>query len=127
MLPISVCLRSWTEQLLKHEADVLADACVTTSLGPRFALVGPIMTNVSAGGGGRGGFKHNFEHLVPAMEGWLEDMKAHQVEYNDKTFQALQKSVDEELDRFDPSKVEKQRDELIIRILKDKKTAPDLV
>lgn len=59
---------------------------------------------------------------------WLEDMRAKQIDFKDnETFKAIQKSVDEELDRFDPAKVERQRDQLTIRILKEKQAAPDLV
>jgi hypothetical protein len=47
---------------------MLTDACVTTSLGPRWAIVGPFMANAMGGGGGSDGFRHLLEHLGPATE-----------------------------------------------------------
>lgn len=74
-----------------------------------------------------GGFKHAFEHLIPASLEWLQDMKAHQVEYDEAMFAKLDKSVQEELDKFDPKAVEEERDEYILRLIKDKRTAKHLV
>lgn len=105
----------------------MPDACMTTSIRPRWALIGPFMTNVTAGGGGMGGFRHTVGHLVPAMEGWLQDMNAHQVEYNDATFAKLEDSVQKELEEFDSKVVEQQRDELLVRLLKDKRGASMIV
>lgn len=80
------------------------------------------MTNVMAGGGGANGFQHAFEHLVPAMQGWLEDIKAHEYQFTDANAETLSTSVHEELATYDPDIVEQQRDELLIRLLNDKKT-----
>lgn len=100
---------------------------MTTSLGPRYALVGPLMSNAFGGGGGSSGFRHMLEHIVPAMQGWLKDMYAHQVQYDEATYEKLEKSVAEELDKFDMKEVEDQRDELTIQLLKSKKAASALV
>ncbi|KAK4494782.1 hypothetical protein PRZ48_014138 [Zasmidium cellare] len=103
------------------------DALVTTSLGPRYALMGPFLSNVSGGGGGPDGFRHLLEHLGPAVQGWLKDMKDKQISYDAETYDKLSQSVRKEQDIFDIKEVEKQRDELLVRLLKDKKTASAIV
>nr|POE94217.1 l-carnitine dehydrogenase [Quercus suber] len=59
------------------------DACMTTSLGPRYALSGPFMSNVMGGGGSKTGFKHLVLHIGPAMNVWL------QVAYSEAQYQGL--------------------------------------
>ena len=61
------------------------------------------------------------------MQGWLRDMNAHQIEYSETVFDALDKSVQEELDNYDPAEVEVQRDQLMIHLLKDKIGASAIV
>lgn len=100
---------------------------MTTSLGPRYALVGPIMSNVLGGGGGGGGFKHMLHHLGPAMQGWLKDMDDNKIAWDEATLDVLDKSVQEQLGQVDIGKVEEQRDELTIQLLKEKKGASELV
>jgi 3-hydroxyacyl-CoA dehydrogenase len=48
------------------ELTCVLDACVTTSIGPRWAVVGPLLANAMGGGGGSDGFRHLLEHLGPA-------------------------------------------------------------
>lgn len=103
------------------------DACVTTSLGPRYALMGPFLSNVSGGGGGTDGFRHLLEHLGPAVQGWLKDMKDKQISYDAETYDKLSESVKKEQQIFDIKEVERQRDQLLVRLLKDKKTASAIV
>ncbi|KAK4498453.1 hypothetical protein PRZ48_011111 [Zasmidium cellare] len=98
------------------------DACITTSLGPRWALVGPYMSLVSGGGGGRGGFKHMMEHIGPAAQGWLKDMAERNLPFDDALIAKMDKSVQEELNEFDPATVEKQRDEALVKLVKLKHT-----
>lgn len=100
---------------------------MTTSLGPRWALTGPFMANVMGGGGGREGFMHMFDHLGPAMQGWLTDMRAHEFQFTSANGEVLDRSVQSELDIHDPTVVAQQRDQLLIRLLKDKKTASAIV
>lgn len=80
------------------------------------------MINVLGGGGGANGFQHTFEHIIPAMREWLKDMRAREYQFTDANKDTLAKSVHEELATYDPNTVEQQRDELLIRLLKDKKT-----
>ena len=85
------------------------------------------MTNVLAGGGGSDGFKHTFEHLVPAMQGWLADIKKHEYQFTDDNRKLLSESVSKELADHDPDEVARERDELLVKLLNDKKTAPLIV
>jgi 3-hydroxyacyl-CoA dehydrogenase len=95
---------------------------MTTSLGPRWAVTGPFMSNAMGGGGGSDGFKHLLEHLGPATQKWLEDMKSHAFVLNEKNLDALSASVDEELKTRDVKTLERERDELLVELfrLKDK-------
>ncbi|THY18850.1 putative hydroxyacyl-CoA dehydrogenase [Aureobasidium pullulans] len=74
------------------------DACVTSSLGPRWAVVGLLLANAMGGGGGSDGFRHLLEHLGPASKEWIEDMNAHTFGWNTESLDALTKSVGEEFD-----------------------------
>jgi 3-hydroxyacyl-CoA dehydrogenase len=85
------------------------------------------MSNVMGGGGGRGGFRHMLDHLGPAMQGWLKDMRANEYQYTPENAEKLDKSVQEELDVHDVATVEQQRDEILVRLLKDKKAASAIV
>jgi 3-hydroxyacyl-CoA dehydrogenase len=78
-----------------------ADACITTSLGPRWAMVGPFLANAMGGGGGSEGFQHLLEHLGPANRVWVEDMQAHKFNWSEESINALDLSVADELKRKD--------------------------
>ncbi|KAI5197443.1 hypothetical protein AUEXF2481DRAFT_86728 [Aureobasidium subglaciale EXF-2481] len=94
------------------------DLCVTNSLGPRWALTGPLMSNAMGGGGGTDGFRHLLEHLGPASEAWLADMREHAFIFNKKSLDGLSASVGEELEGKDVQKLEAERDRLLVEILK---------
>jgi len=94
------------------------DACVTNSLGPRWALTGPLLANAMGGGGGTDGFRHLLEHLGPATEVWLKDMQDHAFEFNKESLDALSTSVGEELKGKDVQCLEAERDRLLVEILK---------
>lgn len=93
---------------------------MTTSLGPRWALTGPFMSNVMGGGGGLEGFKHLLQYLGPASRVWKEDMDKFAFDWSDANCQRLIDSVGEELRVHDTTVVEKERDETLISLLKSK-------
>ena len=97
-----------------------SDACVTSSLGPRWAVVGPLLANAMGGGGGSDGFRHLLEHLGPASREWIEDMNAHTFAWNTESLDALTKSVGEELNGKDMAALERQRDDRLVEMLKVK-------
>ncbi|KAF5578130.1 NAD(P)-binding domain-containing protein [Fusarium pseudoanthophilum] len=94
------------------------DTCVTSSLGPRWAVTGPLMSNAMGGGGGRDGFRHLLEHLGPASQQWLEHIKANSFQWNAESLDKLTESVGEELQGADVRELEKERDRLLVEILK---------
>ncbi|TKA47830.1 hypothetical protein B0A55_13137, partial [Friedmanniomyces simplex] len=95
--------------------------------GPRWALTGPFMANISGGGGGKYGFQHLMRHLGPAMQGWLEDMRAHSYDFGEDSLAVCEGSVQEMLGHVDLEEVEKQRDELLVKLLSLKVGASALV
>ncbi|KAI4746946.1 putative hydroxyacyl-CoA dehydrogenase [Aureobasidium sp. EXF-12298] len=102
------------------------DACVTTSIGPRWAVVGPLLANAMGGGGGSDGFRHLLEHLGPASKEWIEDMTAHTFPWTSESLDALTKSVGEELDDKDMAALERQRDDRLVEMFKARSLEKEL-
>lgn len=75
------------------------------------------MANAMGGGGGSQGFRHMLEHLGPAVQAWLEDMKAHQFEYMPENYDKLGASISEEMKNKDTEQLERERDEQLIELL----------
>lgn len=96
------------------------DACVTTSLGPRWAIVGPFMANAMGGGGGSDGFRHLLEHLGPATKSWTKDMQENAFSWSHESLDKLTSSVSDELAGKDLAALEQQRDRQLIGIFKMK-------
>ncbi|KAI1052134.1 hypothetical protein LB506_003786 [Fusarium annulatum] len=94
------------------------DTCVTSSLGPRWAVTGPLMSNAMGGGGGSNGFRHLLEHLGPASQQWLEHIKANSFQWDTESLDKLTDSVGEELQGANVKELEKERDRLLVEILK---------
>lgn len=94
------------------------DTCITNSLGPRYALTGPFMSNAMGGGGGADGFKHFVEHLGPAMQTWLDDMREHTFKLDKESLDSLSASVVKELEGKDVQALEAERDRLLVEIMR---------
>ncbi|EXK23356.1 hypothetical protein FOMG_19864 [Fusarium oxysporum f. sp. melonis 26406] len=94
------------------------DLCMTTSLGPRWAVTGPLVSNALGGGGGVDGFRHLIEHLGPASEKWLEDIRAHSFKSNHENINLLIASVREELEKEDSAALEARRDRLLVELFR---------
>ncbi|KLO93057.1 lambda-crystallin [Fusarium fujikuroi] len=94
------------------------DTCVTSSLGPRWAVTGPLMSNAMGGGGGSDGFRHLLEHLGPASQQWLEHIKANSFQWDTESLDKLTDSVGEELQGANVKELEEERDRLLVEILK---------
>ncbi|RKL31587.1 hypothetical protein BFJ72_g10991 [Fusarium proliferatum] len=94
------------------------DTCMTSSLGPRWAVTGPLMSNAMGGGGGSDGFRHLLEHLGPASQQWLEHIKANSFQWDTESLDKLTDSVGEELQGANVKELEKERDRLLVEILK---------
>lgn len=93
---------------------------MTAGLGLRWALTGPIMTNVLAGGGD---FRHFLDHLGPALQACSEDMHAHEFKFEPESIDGLDTSVQEWVSKVDLEALEKKRNEFIIGLIKDKTDA----
>lgn len=84
------------------------------------------MTNVLGGGGGKDGFRHLVTHLGPASQMWTKDMNDHAFNFSDDNIQKLDDSVQEMLTEGDVKKIEEQRDEVLIDLIKRKLDAPNI-
>jgi DNA-binding beta-propeller fold protein YncE len=75
------------------------------------------MANAMGGGGGVDGFRHLLEHLGPASQKWLADMRDHAFLWDGNSLDNLTKSVEEELKGKDVVSLERQRDQLLAEII----------
>ncbi|KAK9441892.1 NAD(P)-binding domain protein [Metarhizium brunneum] len=96
------------------------DTCVTSSLGPRWAVTGPLLSNAMGGGGGTDGFKHFLEHLGPATRSWMDDMQAHAFQWTPEGLTTLRESVAKELQGKDTKELERKRDQCLVEVLRVK-------
>ncbi|QLI68416.1 L-carnitine dehydrogenase [Metarhizium brunneum] len=96
------------------------DTCVTSSLGPRWAVTGPLLSNAMGGGGGTDGFKHFLEHLGPATRSWMDDMQAHAFQWTPEGLATLRESVAKELQGKDTKELERKRDQCLVEVLRVK-------
>jgi 3-hydroxyacyl-CoA dehydrogenase len=94
------------------------DACVTSSLGPRWAVVGPLMANAMGGGGGGEGFRRLMEHLGPAMKSWTEDMREKAFAWEPDGIDRVAASVEEGLAGKDVGALEQRRDGQLVEWFK---------
>lgn len=85
------------------------------------------MSNVMGGGGGRRGFKHTLGHLGPAVQGWLSNMNACPYQYSEDNLELLDECVRAMLDHVGEAEVERERDDHLVQLFKDKAAAPALV
>lgn len=101
------------------------DAAMTTGIGLRWALNGPIVTNSLGGGGGKEGFAQRLDRLGPGIREWERDIAERRFDWNDSAVEALTQSVGEYLDQTDTQKLKAERDEALLEIvaLKKKLTA----
>ncbi|PLB48402.1 hypothetical protein P170DRAFT_386855 [Aspergillus steynii IBT 23096] len=94
------------------------DKTVTSGLGLRWALTGPIMTNTLGGGGD---FTHFMDHLGPALKSWLDDMDQHRFDIgSEDRVGALKKTVNEWVAQVDLKKHEADRDALLADLVRSK-------
>ncbi|KAK4556858.1 hypothetical protein LTR86_005838 [Recurvomyces mirabilis] len=61
--------------------------------------------------------------IMSAADAWLNDMQTHKFDFTPANIAIVNDSVQEEVDMYDPIAVERQRDQLLIKLLKDKKSA----
>src|SRR5690349_16858034 len=91
---------------------------MTTSLGPRWALTGPFMTNIFGGGGGREGYKRVVTHFRPVVAVLQKDMDENRKDLSDENVAIVDASVQKYLDNVDLAALEKERDEVLVELAK---------
>lgn len=102
---------------------ILASSAVTSSLGLRWAVTGPIMSNVLGGGGNRDGFLRIQKTIGRAAQVWLQDAAHHPFDASDEALQNVDDSLQEWLEHVDMKKVTRERDEVVLNILDTKKNS----
>ena len=102
------------------------DAAVTTGLGLRWALTGPIITSVLGGGGGPDGIAHLLHHLGPGIMAWMKDMDKHRFEINAATIDNLRAKVSEYVNDANLDELEKERDQALLALIDLKRKANEL-
>ncbi|KAF4771995.1 hypothetical protein HAV15_011137 [Penicillium sp. str.  len=90
---------------------------VTSGLGLRWALTGPIMTNTLGGGGY---FNHFMNHLGPALKTWLDDMHQHEFDIDSRDADVLEDKVKDWISRVNLKEIEERRDELLVGLIRSK-------
>ncbi|KAK7756487.1 hypothetical protein SLS62_001321 [Diatrype stigma] len=96
------------------------DAAVTSSLGLRWAVTGPMMSSVLGGGGNRDGFLRIQKSIGRAAQVWLKDVADHSFEASDENLQKVDDSLQQWLNHVDMEKVTRDRDEVVLNILDTK-------
>ncbi|KAI9924199.1 hypothetical protein ASPWEDRAFT_136896 [Aspergillus wentii DTO 134E9] len=94
------------------------DKTVTSGLGLRWALTGPIMTNTLGGGGD---FNHFMSHLGPALKTWLDDMHRHEFDMDSQHVDVLKERVNEWTSQVNLKEVEERRDDRLVGLIKSQK------
>ncbi|KAL4903310.1 hypothetical protein BDW74DRAFT_54229 [Aspergillus multicolor] len=92
------------------------DKTMTSGLGLRWALTGPLMTNTLGGGGD---FGHFMDHLGPALKSWIYDMEAHRFDFEEKeSVDKVKESVNGWVKGVNLEDVERRRDEGLVKLVK---------
>ncbi|KAE8331394.1 hypothetical protein BDV39DRAFT_218717 [Aspergillus sergii] len=90
------------------------DTTVTSSLGLRWALNGPYALNAMAGGGS---FQHFLEHLGPAAKSWHDDMHKHTFSMSPEAIQDLTRTVEPMVQATDLDTLQKERDDVLLKLM----------
>ncbi|KOC16100.1 3-hydroxyacyl-CoA dehyrogenase [Aspergillus flavus AF70] len=90
------------------------DTTVTSSLGLRWALNGPYALNAMAGGGS---FQHFLGHLGPAAKSWHDDMHKHTFSMTPEAIQDLSRTVEPMVQATDLNTLQKERDDVLLKLI----------
>ncbi len=97
-------------------ADV--DAVIANGPGLRWAILGPFVNLHLSGGAG--GMKHVLEHLGPPVDEWWQDL--FRTRMTEETKATTLMSVRDETDDLDIDEVVRERDELLVSLIRSKET-----
>jgi carnitine 3-dehydrogenase len=116
----------WQEALWLVEQDIasVADIDTAISYGPglRWGLLGPFLNLEIAGG--TGGLAHILEHLGPPMESWWTDLKP--VHLNEELNKKAVAETKDYLKPYDFEETVRERDDILIKVLRMKASASQL-
>lgn len=84
------------------------------------------MCNILGGGDGKSSFRHLMEHLGPAMRAWTKYVNDDAFQLSAENTAKLDESVQEWLGHIDIQEVEKERDNVLIDLVKLKRENPAL-
>lgn len=88
------------------------DRLVVAGPGLRWAVQGPVLTNVL--GGGQLGFEHQLRHLGPNRAQWIEDMRRYEFDYlNPASIDDVILKCHDYVSTIDPEKAAQRRDTLL--------------
>ncbi|KAF2092462.1 hypothetical protein NA57DRAFT_50267 [Rhizodiscina lignyota] len=97
------------------------DTAVTSSLGMRWAVTGPVMTNILGGGGGKDGFMRIQKSIGRSAQVWLKDMAEHPFTPTDESLEKVNDSVLQWIEHLELATVEEERDNVVLTIMDLKK------
>lgn len=92
------------------------DTAIANGPGLRWAILGPFATQSLAGG--PGGMAHLLEHLGPSMDGYWESLLPTRM--TEEVRASVLAGVKEEMADWDMDAVERERDQLIVELLRGK-------
>lgn len=101
----------------------MADTAVTQGLGLRWALTGPFMTTLLGGGGNPGGFRRVIGHLGPGFWTYAKEMDEHALLHQEphEVLGSISDIVEESMGKVDTNALSRERDELLIEIMRLRK------
>ena len=112
----------WQEAISLVQRGVVSvedvDAAISYGPGLRWALLGPFL-NLHASGGS-GGITHVLQHLGAAQREWARDLGMYPE--TDDYIESIASGVEAELHSYDFSEMLRQRDQLLIQLLKAKRS-----
>lgn len=100
------------------------DAAVTSGVGLRWALTGPIVTNAFGGGGGPDGFDQRLERLGAEIRHWEDDILKQRFDWSPESQLALQEQTSRWLSTIDWPALREDRDKLLLDILAIRSKVP---
>ncbi|KAJ4419800.1 hypothetical protein N0V82_004735 [Gnomoniopsis sp. IMI 355080] len=112
--------------VLREAFALVLDGVVTAEeLGVRWPFIGPFMTNVLGGGGGRDGFRHLVSHIATTAQVWFDDIDAKRIVIrgDGDMMDKLDASVQEMLKGRDTTDVQKQLAMSLVGLLQLKNEA----
>ncbi|MET8578380.1 3-hydroxyacyl-CoA dehydrogenase NAD-binding domain-containing protein [Streptomyces sp. NPDC005012] len=111
----------WREaySLVERGVATVADIDTAVSEGPglRWALLGPLVNQHLSGGAG--GMARTLDHLGPPAQRWMDDLGTPRL--TPALTEALVRGVDEELAGVDQERMVADRDELLVRLIEEKR------